>query len=180
LGRRDLATVTSLVNSLRSSSVQPRKAARPTNEEQSLLAMYKTASPAQLHAMTTIHPSTLAIEGVSHRYGARQALIDVTFSVAPSTFTVLLGLNGAGKSTLFSLTTRLYAIQQGRIRIFGHDVARASKRASRCCGPLTSSTKSCRRIISLSCIKDGFSRTVQPHISSRQRMLEISAQPSFG
>ena len=72
-----------------------------------------------MHAMTAIHPSTLAIEGVSHRYGARQALIDVTFSVAPSTFTVLLGLNGAGKSTLFSLTTRLYAIQQGRIRIFG-------------------------------------------------------------
>jgi ABC-2 type transport system ATP-binding protein len=81
--------------------------------------------------MTTIHPSTLAIEGVSHRYGARQALIDVTFSVAPSTFTVLLGLNGAGKSTLFSLTTRLYAIQQGRIRIFGHDVARASSEALR-------------------------------------------------
>jgi ABC-type multidrug transport system ATPase subunit len=74
--------------------------------------MYKTASPAQMHSMTAIHPSTLAIEGVSHRYGARQALIDVTFSVAPSTFTVLLGLNGAGKSTLFSLTTRLNAIQQ--------------------------------------------------------------------
>ena len=96
--------------------------------------MYKTASPAQMHAMTTIHPSTLAIEGVSHRYGARQALIDVTFSVAPSTFTVLLGLNGAGKSTLFSLTTRLYAIQQGRIRIFGHDVARASSEALRMIG----------------------------------------------
>jgi ABC-2 type transport system ATP-binding protein len=71
---------------------------------------------------------------VSHRYGARQALIDVTFSVAPSTFTVLLGLNGAGKSTLFSLTTRLYAIQQGRIRIFGHDVARASTEALRMIG----------------------------------------------
>ena len=84
--------------------------------------------------MTTIHPSTLAIEGVSHRYGARQALIDVTFSVAPSTFTVLLGLNGAGKSTLFSLTTRLNAIQQGRIRIFGHDVARASSEALRMIG----------------------------------------------
>ena len=71
---------------------------------------------------------------MSHRYGARQALIDVTFSVAPSTFTVLLGLNGAGKSTLFSLTTRLYAIQQGRIRIFGHDVARASSEALRMTG----------------------------------------------
>ena len=77
---------------------------------------------------------TLAIEGVSHRYGARQALIDVTLSVAPSTFTVLLGLNGAGKSTLFSLITRLYAIQYGRIRIFGHDVARASSEALRMVG----------------------------------------------
>ena len=66
--------------------------------------------------------------------GARQALIDVSFTVAPSTFTVLLGLNGAGKSTLFSLTTRLYAIQQGRIRIFGHDVARASSEALRMIG----------------------------------------------
>src|SRR5205823_11596663 len=96
--------------------------------------MYKTGSAAQMHAMTPNHPSTLAIEGVSHRYGARQALIDVTFTVAPSTFTVLLGLNGAGKSTLFSLTTRLYAIQQGRIRIFGHDVARASSEALRMIG----------------------------------------------
>src|SRR5207237_3916276 len=31
--------------------------------------------------------------------------------------------NGAGKSTLFSLVTRLFAVQSGRIRIFGHDVA---------------------------------------------------------
>jgi ABC-2 type transport system ATP-binding protein len=81
-------------------------------------------------ALTTEAP-TLAIEGVSHRYGARAALIDVSFSVAPSTFTVLLGLNGAGKSTLFSLITRLYAVQRGRIRIFGHDVAHASSEALR-------------------------------------------------
>ena len=79
-------------------------------------------------------PPTLAIEGVSHRYGARAALIDVTFSVAPSRFTVLLGLNGAGKSTLFSLITRLYAIQRGHIRIFGHDVVRTSSEALRAVG----------------------------------------------
>jgi ABC-type Mn2+/Zn2+ transport system ATPase subunit len=35
-------------------------------------------------------------------YGARGALIDVNFTVAPASFTALLGLNGAGKSTLFS------------------------------------------------------------------------------
>jgi len=33
----------------------------------------------------------VAIEGMSHCYGRRQALNDVTFSIAPSTFAVLLG-----------------------------------------------------------------------------------------
>ena len=68
--------------------------------------------------------AALSIDGVSHSYGARRALDDVTFAVGPARFVVLLGLNGAGKSTLFSLVTRLYAAQSGRIRIFGHDVAR--------------------------------------------------------
>jgi ABC-2 type transport system ATP-binding protein len=64
----------------------------------------------------------LEVDRVSHRYGARLALNDVSFTVPPSSFTVLLGLNGAGKSTLFSLITRLYAMRSGQIRIFGHDV----------------------------------------------------------
>src|ERR1700736_1300647 len=65
----------------------------------------------------------LEIDRVSHRYGARVALNNVSLTVRPSSFTVLLGLNGAGKSTLFSLITRLYAIRSGQIRIFGHNVA---------------------------------------------------------
>jgi ABC-2 type transport system ATP-binding protein len=65
----------------------------------------------------------LEIDRVSHRYGTRIALNDVSFTVQHSSFTVLLGLNGAGKSTLFSLITRLYAIRSGQVRIFGHDVA---------------------------------------------------------
>ena len=68
----------------------------------------------------------LEIDHVGHRYGARVALDDVSLTVRPSSFTVLLGLNGAGKSTLFSLITNLYAIRSGHIRILGHDVARAS------------------------------------------------------
>jgi ABC-2 type transport system ATP-binding protein len=76
----------------------------------------------------------VVIEGVSHSYGARRALDNVTFSLTPATFAVLLGLNGAGKSTLFSLIVRLYAVQRGQIRIFGHDVARASSEALRLIG----------------------------------------------
>jgi ABC-2 type transport system ATP-binding protein len=76
----------------------------------------KRSEPAQTPA--------LEIDRVSHRYGTRVGLKDVSLAVRQSSFTVLLGLNGAGKSTLFSLITRLFAIRSGQIRIFGHDVAR--------------------------------------------------------
>src|SRR6201996_9009044 len=66
----------------------------------------------------------LSIRNVSHSYGSRQALIDVTFEVRPASFTALLGLNGAGKSTLFSLITRLFGVQAGQIGIFGYDIGR--------------------------------------------------------
>jgi ABC-2 type transport system ATP-binding protein len=76
----------------------------------------------------------LAVEHVTHAYGARVALDDVNFSVAPGSFCVLLGLNGAGKSTLFSVLTHLYAPRAGVVRIFGHDVARQSGAALACLG----------------------------------------------
>ena len=75
-------------------------------------------------SVTEAPPPALSVEGVSHSYGARKALDGVSFAVQPASFTVLLGLNGAGKSTLFSLVTRLFATQSGRIAIFGHDAAR--------------------------------------------------------
>jgi ABC-2 type transport system ATP-binding protein len=76
----------------------------------------------------------LSVDGVSHCYGPRKALDDVTFAAMPATFTALLGLNGAGKSTLFSLLTRLFATQRGRIRIFGYDVSRQPGEALRMLG----------------------------------------------
>jgi ABC-2 type transport system ATP-binding protein len=76
----------------------------------------------------------LSIGGVSHSFGARRALIDVDFTVAPASFTALLGLNGAGKSTLFSLVTRLFGIQKGRISIFGYDIGLAPGEALRLLG----------------------------------------------
>lgn len=76
----------------------------------------------------------LSIDGISHAYGPRRALTDVTFNVQPASFTALLGLNGAGKSTLFSLVTRLFGIQSGRISIFGHDISRSPGEALRLLG----------------------------------------------
>ncbi|WP_315811370.1 MULTISPECIES: ABC transporter ATP-binding protein [unclassified Bradyrhizobium] len=76
----------------------------------------------------------LSVAGVSHSYGARKALNDVSFAVQPASFTALLGLNGAGKSTLFSLITRLFAVQTGQIGIFGHDIGRTPGEALRLLG----------------------------------------------
>lgn len=75
--------------------------------------------------------AALAVDCVSHFYGRRKALDDVSFEIAPARFCVLLGLNGAGKSTLFSLITRLFAVRSGAISIFGFDVTRNSGEALR-------------------------------------------------
>jgi ABC-2 type transport system ATP-binding protein len=75
--------------------------------------------------------AALDVAAVSHSYGPKRALNDVSFSLAPSSFTVLLGLNGAGKTTLFSLISNLYNTRHGSIRIFGHDIGRAPGEALR-------------------------------------------------
>jgi len=73
----------------------------------------------------------LAVHGVSHAYGARKALDDVSLTVPQSRFVVLLGLNGAGKTTLFSLITRLYDTRAGSIDVLGHRVSREPGEALR-------------------------------------------------
>lgn len=66
----------------------------------------------------------LTIKDVSHSFGDKTVLDNVSLTVEQGAFTVLLGLNGAGKSTLFSLITRLYDNVSGEIRILGYDVRR--------------------------------------------------------
>lgn len=71
----------------------------------------------------------LAVSGVSHSFGDKRALDNVTLTVPQGAFVMLLGLNGAGKSTLFSLVTRLYDNVSGNISIRGFDVRRKPSQA---------------------------------------------------
>lgn len=103
--------------------------------------MTPSSAPAAVEPSPDVRPRqdpaaipALSIDGVSHSYGPRRALSDVNFTVAPASFTALLGLNGAGKSTLFSLITRLFGIQAGRIGIFGHDIRTSPGEALRLLG----------------------------------------------
>ena len=73
--------------------------------------------------------AALEVAGVSHRFGQRAALSDVSLTVERGHFMALLGPNGAGKTTLFSVITRLYNHQEGRVSILGHPLDREPSRA---------------------------------------------------
>jgi ABC-2 type transport system ATP-binding protein len=79
-------------------------------------------------------PTAIRVTGLSHRYGAKTALDDISFELAPGAFLALLGPNGAGKTTLFSLLTRLLAAPSGCIELFGHDLQREPREAMRTLG----------------------------------------------
>jgi ABC-2 type transport system ATP-binding protein len=66
--------------------------------------------------------AALSVDRVTHRYGSRVALDDVSLTVAPGTFVALLGSNGGGKSTLFRICATLQRASEGSVLVFGADV----------------------------------------------------------
>jgi len=73
----------------------------------------------------------LSVAGVSHAYGTRRVLNDVSLTVPQGQFTAVLGLNGAGKTTLLSLITRLFDTQSGTISVLGYRIDRQPGEALR-------------------------------------------------
>jgi ABC-2 type transport system ATP-binding protein len=66
----------------------------------------------------------IAVENVTHRYGDRIALSNVSFEVNKGEIFGLLGPNGGGKSTLFRILSTMMVPTEGRATIAGIDVAR--------------------------------------------------------
>lgn len=65
----------------------------------------------------------LDLTGVSHRYGARLAVDNVSLTVARGEILGLLGPSGCGKSTTLRLAAGLEDLQQGEVRIGGELMA---------------------------------------------------------
>lgn len=59
----------------------------------------------------------LTATGVSHRFGAVEALDDVTLHVRSGSILALVGANGAGKSTLIDVVSGRYRTQSGAISL---------------------------------------------------------------
>ncbi len=66
----------------------------------------------------------LAVSHLTHRYGDRLALDDVSLDVATGSFVALLGPNGGGKSTLFRIAATLMRPSAGSVQVFRADVVR--------------------------------------------------------
>src|SRR5215470_8475453 len=64
----------------------------------------------------------LVLEGLTCRFGAKAAIDDVSFSVAPGGFVGVIGRSGAGKSTLLRTINRLAPASAGRILYKGLDI----------------------------------------------------------
>ena len=62
------------------------------------------------------------IAHLSYRYGERVAIHDLSLSIAEREIFAILGPNGSGKTTLFRVLSTLIPMQQGEVRIFGHDL----------------------------------------------------------
>lgn len=75
-------------------------------------------------AQGTLAPAVPAVEvsQLNFSYGERQALSDVSFTIARGEIFGLLGPNGGGKTTLFKLISTLVALQSGTVRVLGHDL----------------------------------------------------------
>ena len=73
--------------------------------------------------MVSSDPHALDISALSHRYGDRDALIDVSFGTEAGSIFTLLGPNGGGKTTLFRIVTTLLPTGAGHVFVFGRDVA---------------------------------------------------------
>ena len=71
----------------------------------------------------------IEISEISHNFGQKRVLDQITLSIKKGTFCALLGPNGAGKSTLFSALTRLLIPAQGAIKIHGNDIHKSPRPA---------------------------------------------------
>ena len=66
----------------------------------------------------------IQVQNLTHRYGERAALSNVSFEVQKGEVFGLLGPNGGGKSTLFRILSTMMVPSGGSAAIAGHDVTR--------------------------------------------------------
>ena len=71
----------------------------------------------------------IKVEDVSRRFGERQAVDDISFTVRRGEVLGFLGPNGAGKTTTMQMICGILASSSGNISIAGHDIVNDAQQA---------------------------------------------------
>jgi len=74
------------------------------------------------HEAAEPRETAVDVRALSRRYGEREALKEVSFSVPPGQMVAILGPNGGGKTTLFRILATLLPATGGDALIFGRSV----------------------------------------------------------
>src|ERR1700740_110250 len=86
--------------------------------------MRKAAEQSRQQAMGAAAMANVSLRHVSKRFGAVEAVRDLSLTVSDGEFVVLLGPSGAGKTTTLRLITGLEQPDAGMVFIDGRDVTR--------------------------------------------------------
>jgi ATP-binding cassette, subfamily B, multidrug efflux pump len=79
-----------------------------------------------------VRDGSIAFENVRFGYGRETGVLDqFSLTVRPGEKIGLVGRSGAGKSTVVNLLLRFFDVEQGRIVIDGHDIAKATQESLR-------------------------------------------------
>lgn len=74
------------------------------------------------------------IRNITKRFGAVEALNDVSFTIDSGSITALIGDNGAGKSTMVKILSGIYPSTEGELRLDGEVVTMSSPVEARSAG----------------------------------------------
>jgi ABC-2 type transport system ATP-binding protein len=90
------------------------------------------SAPAQRASAMTV--PAVEVAGLVHRFGDARGVDGLDLTVAAGEVFGLLGPNGAGKTTTLRVVNTLLPVQQGRVSVFGLDVARHAMAVRRLLG----------------------------------------------
>lgn len=71
----------------------------------------------------------LEFNGVSLKFGETWALRNISLSLSPGETRIVFGAAGAGKTTLLKAVIGLVKVDEGEIKLFGHDLASSTETA---------------------------------------------------
>jgi heme exporter protein A len=79
-------------------------------------------APAREPAPASAAAPAIELQGLTRRYGDREALADVSLTLATGATLVVFGPNGAGKTTLLRVLATLLRPHAGTARVLGHSL----------------------------------------------------------